>query len=167
MALWGSRPSDLQARIDDIQTGLSALAGLLGDGASAAGKGAARGAHTAQEAVTDKAADLSAAFGPALADLTSQLDSILSSASAITGRAADVAKAEGGRAYKAVETKVDSNPMMAVFAAAGVGLLIGTLIFGSGAAKRAVSSVLPPEQPAKRRPPARTARAKPRARRAA
>lgn len=167
MALWGSRPSDLQARIDDIQTGLAALAGLLGDGASAAGKGAARGAHTAQEAVTDKAADMSAALGPALADLTSQIESIVSSASSITGRAASVAKSEGGKAYKAVEDKVENNAMMAVVAAAGVGFLIGTMIFGSAAAKRAVSGLMPEEQP-KRRAPARSAqRGKSRSRRAA
>src|SRR5688572_26020975 len=101
MALWGSRPSDLQSRIDDIQTGLAALAGLLGDGANAAGKSAARGAHTAQETVSEKAADMSAAIGPALADLTSQIENIVSSASAITGRAANVAKTEGGKAYRA------------------------------------------------------------------
>jgi ElaB/YqjD/DUF883 family membrane-anchored ribosome-binding protein len=167
MALWGSRPSDLQSRIDDIQTGLAALAGLLGDGANAAGKSAARGAHTAQETVSEKAADMSAAIGPALADLTSQIENIVSSASAITGRAASVAKAEGGKAYRAVEGKVENNAMMAVVAAAGVGFLIGTMIFGSGAAKRAVSNILPGEQP-RRRAAARTVRrGKSRSRRAA
>ncbi len=147
---------------------LAALAGRLGDGASAAGKGAARGAHTAQEAVSDKAADRAAALGPAIADPTTQLDTIMTAASALTGKAASVAKTEGGKAYKAVEDKVENNAMMAVVAAAGVGFLIGTMIFGSGAAKRAVASVMPAEPPAKRRLPARSARSgTPRSRRAA
>jgi ElaB/YqjD/DUF883 family membrane-anchored ribosome-binding protein len=166
MALWGSRPSDLQSRIDDIQNGLAALAGLLGDGASAAGKGAARGAHTAQETVSEKAADMSAALGPAIADLTNQLDSIMSAASSLTGKAASVAKTEGGKAYKAVEDKVENNAMMAVVAAAGVGFLIGTMIFGAGTAKRAVSGLMPEERKPQRRAAAKS-RSRPRSRRAA
>ena len=114
MALWGSRQSDLQSRIDDIQNGLSALAGLLGNKVDAAG-------HSAHEAA-DK-------LGPLLHDITDQLDSALT-----------VAKREGRDAYKAVETRVSDNPMIAVAAAAGVGLLIGSLLF-NGRAKRAVSSL--------------------------
>jgi ElaB/YqjD/DUF883 family membrane-anchored ribosome-binding protein len=164
MALWGSRPSDLQARIDDIQTGLAALAGLLGDSASAAGKGAARGAHTAQEAVSEKAADMSAAIGPALADITNQIDSIVSTASSLTGKAAAAASEQGGKAYRAVEDKVENNAMVAVVAAAGVGFLIGTMIFGSGAAKRAVSNLMPAEQPQRRAQARSVRRGNPRSR---
>jgi ElaB/YqjD/DUF883 family membrane-anchored ribosome-binding protein len=156
MALWGSRQSDLQARIEDIQTGLAALAGLLGDSAGAAGKGAARGAHAAQEAVSEKAADMSAALGPALADITNQIDHIVSAASE-----------QGGKAYRAVEDKVENNAMVAVVAAAGVGFLIGTMIFGSGAAKRAVSNLMPAEQPQRRAQARSVRRGKPRSRRAA
>jgi ElaB/YqjD/DUF883 family membrane-anchored ribosome-binding protein len=168
MALWGSRQPDLQSRIEDIQTGLSALAGLLGDGAGLAGKGAARGAHAAQEAVSEKAADMSAALGPAIADITNQIDSIISSASSLTGRAASVASEQGGKAYRAVEDKVENNAMMAVVAAAGVGFLIGTMIFGGSAAKRAVTNLIPGEEQPRRRAQARTVRrGKPRSRKAA
>jgi ElaB/YqjD/DUF883 family membrane-anchored ribosome-binding protein len=167
MALWGSRQSDLQARIEDIQTGLAALAGLLGDSAGAAGKGAARGAHAAQEAVSEKAADMSAALGPALADITNQIDSIVSTASSLTGRAAAAASEKGGKAYRAVEDKVENNAMVAVVAAAGVGFLIGTMIFGSGAAKRAVSNLMPAEQPRRRVQARSVRRGKSRSRRAA
>lgn len=168
MALWGSRQPDLQSRIEDIQTGLAALAGLLGDGAGAAGKGAARGAHAAQDAVSEKAADVSAALGPAIADITNQIDSIISTATALTGKAASAASETGGKAYRAVEDKVENNAMMAVVAAAGVGFLIGTMIFGGNAAKRAVSNLLPGEQQPQRRAQARSVRrGKSRARKAA
>lgn len=169
MALWGSRHSDLHSRIEDIQAGLAALAGLLGDGAGAAGKGAARGAHAAQDAVSEKAAEVSATIGPALVDLTNQIDSIISAASSLTGKAAAAASETGEKAYRAVEHKVENNAMVAVLAAAGVGLLIGSMIFGGGAAKRAVSNLMPPEKPQQqRRAPARSVRrGKPRSRRAA
>lgn len=114
MTLWGSRPSDLQSRIDDIQNGLSALAGLLGKRVDAAGESA----HEAADRL-----------GPLLSDITDQIDSALS-----------VAKREGRHAYKAVETRVSDNPMIAVAAAAGVGLLIGSLLL-NGRARRAVSSL--------------------------
>jgi ElaB/YqjD/DUF883 family membrane-anchored ribosome-binding protein len=178
MALWGSRQSDLQSRIDDIQTGLAALAGLLGDGASAAGKGAARGARaasdTATDAATSAASNTAAALGPVLSDLSNQIDSVLSAASALTGDIAKRGAKEGKAAYKAVEGTVENNAMMAVVAAAGVGFLIGTMIFGGGAAKRAVSNALPeslggePERPQRRRAAARSrTRGRPKRRRAA
>ena len=114
MALWGSRQSDLQSRIEDIQSGLSALAGLLGNRVDAAG-------HSAHQAADS--------LGPLLHDITGQIDSALA-----------VAKREGREAYKAVETRVSDNPMIAVAAAAGVGLLIGSLLL-NGRARRAVSSL--------------------------
>ncbi len=158
MALWGSKQSDLHARIEDIQSGLSALAGLLGDSAGAAGKSAARGAHKAGEAAGEAAHGVSDAITPALTDLANQIDSVLMSVGSLTGHAADVARKEGKAAYKAVEGKVNDNAMIAVVTAAGVGLLVGAMIFGGGAARRAVANVLPeslggePERPQRRRP---------------
>ena len=134
MALWGSRQSDLQARIDDIQHGLSALAGLVGDRAGDAGRSA----------------------GPVLNDLKSQFDGIVSAASGIAGRAGR----EGRHAYRAVETKVEDNAMMAVVAAAGVGFLIGSLLVGGGA-KRAVAALTPEtEEPPQRQPRRAAARSR-------
>ena len=173
MALWGSRQSDLQSRIDDIQTGLAALAGLLGDGASAAGKSATRGARAAGDAASGAASDTAAALGPVLNDLSNQIDSVMSAASALTGDIAKRGAKEGKAAYKAVEGTVENNAMMAVVAAAGVGFLIGTMLFGGGAAKRAVSNVLPeslggePERPQRRTPARSKTRGRPKRRRAA
>ena len=173
MALWGSRQPDLQSRIDDIQTGLAALAGLLGDGAAVAGKGAARGARAAGETASDAASNTAAALGPVLTDLSNQIDNIAASASAITSGLARRGAKEGKAAYKAVETKVEDNAMMAVVAAAGVGFLIGTMIFGGNAAKRAVSNVLPeslggePERPQRRTAARSRTRGRPKRRRAA
>lgn len=133
MALWGPRQSDLQSRIDDIQSGLSALAGLLGNRVDAAG----RSAHDAADSL-----------GPLLHDITDQLDSALA-----------VAKREGRHAYKAVETKVSENPMIAVAAVAGVGLLIGSLLL-NGRAKRAVSSLTPQTQNSPKRRPKAASRAR-------
>lgn len=157
MALWGSRQSDLQARIDDIQTGLSALAGLLGDGAGAAGKSAARGARAAQDTASHAVHDAADSISPVLHNIAGQIDSALASA----GRG-------GKHAYKAVESKVGDNAMVAVLAAAGVGVLIGSLLL-NGSARRAVSSLASPTQPAPQRRPkaASRARAKGRSRRKA
>lgn len=163
MALWGSgrSSSDLQSSINDIQAGLSALAALLGHGASAAGDTAARGARAAQETAGETANDVSATLGPVLSDLKRQIDNVVSAAGAITGRAATTVGREGKQAYKAVEGKVEDNAMLAVVAAAGVGFLIGTMVFGGGAAaKRAVTAISPESQ----RQPQRRAAAKSRTR---
>jgi len=173
MALWGSKQSDLQARIDDIQTGLAALAGLLGDGASAAGSKAARGARRASEAAGETAQDISGTVSPALSDIADQIDSVIASVGSLTTRAGDVARKEGKAAYQAVEGKVNENAMVAVVAAAGVGFLLGTLIFGGSAAKRAVSNVLPEalsgdaEQPRRRAAARSRTRGRPKRRKAA
>jgi hypothetical protein len=91
----------------------------------------------------------------------------VASVGALSGRAADTARKESKAAYKAVETKVEDNAMVAVVAAAGVGFLIGSMIFGGNAAKRAVSNVLPDTKP-QRRPAARNrGRKRPRRRNAA
>jgi ElaB/YqjD/DUF883 family membrane-anchored ribosome-binding protein len=155
MALWGSRQSDLQSRIDDIQTGLAALAGLLGDGAGAAGKSAARGARAAQDTASHAAHDAADTLGPLLNDITGQIDNVLS----LAGR-------EGKQAYKAVESKVSDNAMVAVVAAAGIGILIGS-IFLSGGAKRAVSALTPQNGSTPQRRTKAASRSRPKSRRKA
>lgn len=172
MALWGSsRQSDLQSQIEEIQNGLAALGSLIGGTASQAGKSAMRGAHDAGEHVSDKASDMVSALGPLLGDIRSHIDNLSDAAGALTSNAAKRTAEEGKLAYRAVETKVSDNPMLAVAAAAGVGFLIGSLLLGSAAARRtmanAASAAAPKPQAQPRASARTTARGKTRKSRAA
>jgi ElaB/YqjD/DUF883 family membrane-anchored ribosome-binding protein len=124
MAIWGrSRPNELQDRIDDIQAGLVALGELLGGGASTA-------ARAAKTGVTETASDLSSALMPVASDLKTQLEGLASLVAAFTGGLAKKAGTGGKQAYDVVEEKVEDNAMLAVLAAAAVGVLVGAYFLG-------------------------------------
>jgi ElaB/YqjD/DUF883 family membrane-anchored ribosome-binding protein len=140
MAFWStSRTSDLQARIDELQSSLTELNHLVGEGAETAGKRVAKTAHAVEARASSSAHDALSAISPLIGDLGRQLEGILSAVTALSGSFSGLARKAGKEsraAYNTVETKVEDNAMVAVLAAAGIGFLIGAAVGGTAAAQR-------------------------------
>jgi ElaB/YqjD/DUF883 family membrane-anchored ribosome-binding protein len=140
MAFWStSRTSDLQARIDELQSSLTELNHLVGEGAETAGKRAVKTVHAVEARASSGAHDVLSAVSPLLGDLGRQLEGILTAVTALSGSFGGLARKAGKEsraAYSTVETKVEDNAMVAVLAAAGIGFLIGAAVGGTAAAQR-------------------------------
>jgi ElaB/YqjD/DUF883 family membrane-anchored ribosome-binding protein len=122
MAFWS------RGTADDISDEIEHLQGRLASLTSAIGRNAERSTRGLRQSASSTAGNAQDQLSSTAHELKNQLDGLLSAVQSTSGALARDARERGSLAYHNVEEKLEDNAVIAVVAALGIGVLLGTLL---------------------------------------